>query len=535
MIGGNLNVKGLKIYRLISKNFLLILIAIWGMQTFAQNNNIEEWRKKGYEAKLEGEYNSAVIYYHRVLELQADDYDAHLAIARLHYLSENYKTSMFYFNKMLANDATDVEALKGLGDNYLNMDELYKAIEYYERAISYLPDYVPLYLQLAKAYSWQGSLNKAIETYQAVLKIDDTYSEVWQGIGKMYYWKEKPKTAISFYERAIELDPLNKNIKKEYEELRQALQYKLSGSIKILNETEESYKIDAFVQKYGLQKRWNDQFSLSLYFLLDHSHRNFTNTDIGDTVRWYDNTWLKAGWISEHHKLFLYGGYSNSDNKFSTYGINWKWNFSVKSVNFKNSVTAGYDYFYYWNRIGQNMISDNLTVMYKKLGLNLGYGYGIIDNAPVIDVRNDKYFESTNTRNGYNISFLYKIAANPKITLAANYSYLNYKYKSAFYYSPYGRNLFGPSANLYFPFSNFYVYGDFSYNFGSEYYYDVAGQSQGNSNNRFKKVYLNANNWSANAEFGYEYKSFVASINASRFYNNYYSHYFISLNLKFSF
>ena len=512
----------------IRKHIIILLLTGLGISVFAQTNNIEDLRRIGYESKEGRDYDKAITYYKLVLKEHSDDYDAKLALARLYYSIEDYPTSISYYNNILSNDVTDVEALMGLGDNYLFIDKLDKSIDYYIRGISYLPNFVPLYLQLAKAYSWQGSLNKAIETYNKILTIDDTYAEAWQGIGKIYYWKEKPKTALSYYRKAVDLDPTEQNISKEYEQIKQQLKFNASGKLKLLNETEESYKINAIIQQYGFQKRLNDNFNISLNLLLDYSHRNFTNTDIGDTIRWYDNTWVKAGWISEHHKVFAYVGYTVSDSKFSAYGLNWKWNFSLGSFKFINSFVAGYDYFYYWNQVGQNMVSDNLDISLNDFGLKLGYGYGLIDKAFVTDVQNDEYFESTNPYSRFNVSFTYKILSKPKITFAANYSYLNYSYKSPLYYSPYGRKLYGPSVNIYYPVGNFYIYGDISYNFGSEYYYDIA-------NSTVNKIYLNANNWSANGEFGYNLRSFSVSLNASRFYNDYYSNYFVALTLKYRF
>lgn len=507
---------------------MILLLLGLGPLSFSQNNDIEHLRQLGYEAKVEREYTKAIAFYSLVLKEQEDDYDAKLAIARLYHSIEDYPTSISYYTSILLNDPTDVEALIGLGDNYLLIDSLDQSIDYYIKGISLLPDYIPLYLKLAKAYGWQGSLDMAIKTYKKILAIDDTYAEAWQGIGMMYYWKQKPKTALNYYKKAVDLDPTEQGIIKEYEQIKRQLKLNASGKFKLLNETEESYKINAIVQQYGFQKRLNDQFNISLNVLLDYSHRDFTNTDVGDTIRWYDNTWVKAGWITEHHKLFAYGGYTISDKKFSAYGLNWKWNFLLGSFKFTNSLVAGYDYFYYWNKVGQYMVSDNLDISLNDFGLKLGYRYGLIDEAYVTDVKNDEYFESTNPYTNFNVSFTYRVLSKPKITIAANYSYLNYSYKSPLYYSPYGRKLYGPSANFYYPVGDFYFYGDIGYNFGSEFYYDIK-------NYVVKKIELNANNWSANVEFGYDYKSFSVSLSASRFYNDYYSNYFAALNLKYLF
>ena len=513
---------------MITKSVIILFLIGISSNVFAQNNSIEQLRASAYKAKLKGDYQESITNYKKILEKQSDDYDAKLALARLYFKTENYKKSTAFFNSIYKNDSTDVEALMGLGENYLYTDKVDESIVYIQKAISLLPDYVPLYLQLAKAYSWQGDLDKAIEIYNKSFTIDDTYSEAWRGLGKMYYWKDKPKTALYFYEKAVALDPSDQSIKKEFEQLKNELKYSFSATYKKLNETEESYQINALIQQYGLSKRFNDHFNISVNHLLDYSNRDFTNTEIGDTIRWFDNTWLKTGLITEHHRISLYGGYSKSDDIFTSYGLNWRYKFSLKSVDFTNSLTAGYDYFYYWNKIGHKALTDNFSAQYKRFKLNLSYGYGLIDTAAVNDIPNDNYFEGTNPHEEYGVSLSYKVLSKPKITLSANYSYLNFKYKSRLYYSPFDRKLFGPSASIYYPFKNFYFYGGFAFNFGSEFYYDVIDSS-------VKKIYLNADNWSANAEIGYNYKSFAVSFSASRFYNDYYSNYLIALNLKYNF
>ncbi|HIE15650.1 MAG TPA: tetratricopeptide repeat protein [Bacteroidales bacterium] len=510
-----------------NKLFLLLLLTLTINSGFAQSD-IEKWRANGYQAKIEENYDTAIMFYGKILKVRPQDYDAQLAVARLYFAKKNYDKSISFYEKIIANDTTDVEALKGLGDNYLYLDKIDKAINYYKKAISYLPDNVPLYFQLATAYIWYGKLDNAIATYKKIATIDNTYSEAYQGIGKMYHWKEQPYTALQYYEKAIALDPLEKSINKEYEQIKKQTLYNISSISKFVNETEENYAINALIQQIGIQKRLNDNFQVSVNFLIDHSDRNFENTEIGDTIRWYNSTWAKAAWFYKHHKVYIYGGYSQSDRKFSAYGINWKWSFSLKSFDITNNLTSGYDYFYYWNEVGQNAATDNLKIRYKKMKLSLGYSYGIVDKVFILDVPNDRYEEDINPFNGYGGSLSYQILSKPKITLAANYSYLSYKYKSNRYYSPLGRNLYGTSVFVYYPIGNFYFYGDFSYNLGEEYYYE-------NINSVLEKHYLNAENWAVNTEFGYDNKYFSASVSASRFYNDFYNNILISLNLQYGF
>lgn len=502
------------------KHFITILILIlFVVSSYGQDKDPEHWRALGYQAKVNGDYETAIDNYLKILTIDSTDYDAKLALARLYTYQGKYETAIRLYNEIYQNDSTDVEALNGLGNCHIYIDKNNKAIYYFERALHFLPGNIQQYFYLAKAYGYSGKLNEAIDVYKEINKIDDTYSEAWAGIGKMYYWQGKPKTATLYYQKALDLDPGNEDIKKENREIQNELKFGLSVNVGPVQEIEENYEINALISKVKLEKRINDHFHIDVNFLLDHSNRVFTD-NIGDTTRWYSTSWIKGSWISEHHKISAWVGYSMSDNLFSTYGLNWKLNYNFGKFKVKNSIVAGYDYFYYWNSVGGKSVSDNFNISYGKLSFTAYYTYGIVDPVLISDFISNTYDISENPYNAYGFSLAYKILARPAIKIGLNHSYLDFKYKSPLYYSPFDRKLTGASTSVYYDYQKLYVYGSFSYNLGTEIYYDE--DSNGNGNNNIRKVKMNVNNWSANIEMGYNLHPFSFSIGASSFYNPFY-------------
>ncbi|HET7819052.1 MAG TPA: hypothetical protein VFL70_07065, partial [Bacteroidia bacterium] len=77
--------------------FYLLLFTILSFEyTFAQeenNNNLikEEWRKAGHQAKLDGDLNTSLNHYQKILVLDGNDYDALLATAKLYFQMHNYE------------------------------------------------------------------------------------------------------------------------------------------------------------------------------------------------------------------------------------------------------------------------------------------------------------------------------------------------------------------------------------------------------------------------------------------------------------
>lgn len=488
---------------------ILSLFLSLALSSVGQTDEIENWRYLGYQAKTEGDFSTAMAYYQKILDAGPGDYDAKLALAKLNIITKDYPSAISLFDEIYSSDSTDVEALNGMGECYGLLGQDKKSVLYYEKALTFLPGDIRQYFYLAKAYGNAGKMDQAIEVYLEINRIDDTYSEAWAGMGKMYYWMGKPKTSVAFYEKALELDPGNEEIMKEFQAVKRELNYGLSVTLGPVNEKEENYEINAMISKISFEKRIDDHFHVQANFLLDYSNRDYTG-NIGDTTRWYNNSWVKGSWITEHHSVSAFGGYSNTDDKFSVYGMNWKLNYAVGKFTVKNAVNAGYDYFYYWNKVGGKSVADEARLSYGILGFNAGYTYGIIDPVTVYNSEGNSEILQ-NPYMSYSLSLICKVLKRPDIRIGLNHSYLNYEYKSPLYYSPFGRMLTGGSASVYYSLLNLYIYSSFSYNIGSEY-----------PDSEKKEAKTDVDNWSANIELGYNYHPFSISIGGSNFYNPYY-------------
>ena len=507
------------------KKIIVFIIAVmYSGVLISQNTDI--LRQKALKFKEKGEIDSSIYYFSKILDVVPGDYQARLTLGKLYFDNGNYLEAEKHFKNLYKEHKKDEEVIKGLADAKLYNDNIKGAIKYYLMALEINPTSVPVHFGLAKAYSWNGQLDKAIGEYNAVMRIDSTYSEAWQGIGKMYYWMEKPRKALHYYKKAVELDPANEEILKEYREIKDELKWQLATKYIILNEEEEFYNIDARIKKVSLAKRLSDHFEFSVFYALDNSDRDYKDSIRTDTSATYDNGGITMSWINRNSKLTAFVAYSSSDEKLSNYGLKWRWTHDASSVRIENTVQAAYDYFYYWNKIGQKFVSDKIKLKSGKIILNLEASYGIIDSTYIEDVPADRYFVDFNPHYDYGISMSYKLLSKPEVRLGAGFSYTNYKYKSKYYYSPLGRKLFGPSLTLYYPAGNFYFYSGFTVNAGSEFYYEIE-------DGKAVKHYIDASNWSADAECGYRFHFLEISLSASRFYNEYYANYNIAFGLKY--
>lgn len=509
------------------KQYLIAILFLAATNMSAQIDSAEVFREMGYQAKLDSDYKKSAALYSKVLKLNSNDYDATLALARLQVSLEQYDVALDYYRNLLDNDPQDWEALYGTGNCYLYLDMTGQAITYYRKAVAALPDHVPGYLALAKALSWQGEVDEAINVYEQANRQDSTYSEVWAGIGKMYYWKGKPYTALKFYEKALELDPGNKNIKKEYQQIQKDKLAWVSAQFRYFQETEETYVIDALIQKYSFSKRMSDGFHLNVNTLFDRSDRDFTSEE-SDTSRWYLNAWVKMSWISEHHRLGVYAGYSTTERLWSAYGLSWQMKYQWGAFGLKNTIDAGYDYFYYWNSVGRNVMNESLQLSWNRWEANATVSMGRIDERPVRSYKGEDYEPGTNPFLIYSLSVKYKILKNPELKIGGQYSFMDYEYQSPLYYSPFERKLSGVSMIMQKKFSKWYFFSGFSYNIGNESYYYLSDHGK----DKTESGKVNVDNWSASLEAGYTWPLLSISFSASRFNNPYYENWIAFLNIS---
>jgi tetratricopeptide (TPR) repeat protein len=490
----------------------------------AQNADPEYWRVQAFQSKTEGNFARAILQYQQILRADSSDYDARLALGRLYVRTGNIDSAQLFFSMIYANDSTDVEALSGLGECYRITGKYKKAIHCYERALLLLPGNAPLRLSLAMVYGYDGRLDDAIALYQQINAGDSTWSESWAGLGKMYYWKGMPHKADQYYQRALALDPHNEELLADYDKIREEVRGAVSLKVRPLSEVEESYEINAITSSLKIEKRLNDNFHLDGNILVDYSHRSYTN-NMADTTRWYNNAWLKASLLLQRHKFSLYGGYSASDATVTPLGGSWMVSTTLGGISLKNTLSGGYDYFYYWNKVGAKSVNEDIMLGYGIFKLSARVAAGRVDAVLIKDVLADTAYVDNNDYQSYGASLGAKVITAPDITLSLNYSYLDYRYKSPMYYSPFGRKLAGASVSLYHKMKHFYIYGYFAYNIGNEYNYEYI-------TDHYEPVDLKVDNWSTELEAGYKFDPFTLSLGYSRFHNPYYESASVFIQLK---
>lgn len=476
----------------------------------------EYWRQKGYEAKLTGDVELSLQSYLKVLAIAPADWDAHLAVARVFFAKGTYEDARHHYLGVVAADSTNTEALWGIGRCSYRTGKFPEAAEWYRKTLHYLPGHYPLLEDLSYALINSGKTDEALEIFLKMTKAEPGEALAWAGAGKILMASGKPAGALPYLKKAVALDPGNEEIKAQLKSARGAMAFTVSYQLMYINEREPidigndtaAYNIGATVQVLGITKRVSDRLILRFGHLLDHSNREYYQQET--EKRWYDHTYLKGQYMFNSHQFGLHLGGSVIEDRMTTYGLAWDYGKRINKVKVSNTFSAGYDYYYYWNQVGHDYVSDILRFTWGNLLLEGSYRY--------VNVRTLQIISETDTigRNPgvqYSLSGKYTFFKNPKITVGIYHQYRDYKYRSKKYWAPQERDLNGATLTVYWD-SGKRLYGYVSGNIGRDSY-DIE-------------------HWEASGELGYNHPWLSISVGASRFYNPWYENFigYLSLSKK---
>jgi len=435
-----------------------------------------------------------------------NSYESRFSRASNHYREGNFSLALEGYKQLFSEYPEIGELSTKIGNCYLRLEQFDSAKTYFIRTLAVTPNDLEALTKLAFIAGIEGKTDSAIYIYKQIIEIEPTYAEAYAGIGKMYYWKNKPKSALHYYDKALQLDPTNSDYLTYRKMIKKELAYQLTATVMYVSEREETYQISALIQRYGVEKRFCDYFSLSVNTLWDYSLRN--NVFESDVRRWFDNSWLKANFIFKNQLISVFAGASGLENRFTSYGISWHSTFAIKKLQIKNYFTAAYDYYYYWNDIGHDYYQDMLRFSYKKLTISAMYRYSVVRNKLVWTDVGDEI--TNNPAHRVTADVNYAFFENPKLIVGLNYTYMDYKYASPLYYSPMNRHVAGLFISDFYRYKKFYTYQECSFGYDMDKFVQIA----------------------AGVEAGFDLGKISLGLSGNYFYNKYYQNFSLLFTVK---
>jgi len=163
-----------------------------------------DWFNKGYNAGMNKEWDKAISFFLRTIELKPDYAIAYYNLGLAYKNQGNHTKAIQLYEKAIEVDPDDADAYYNLGLAYYVQGNYTKAIELYEKAIELDPDLALAYVNLGVAYYDQGNLTKAIELYEKAIELEPDLALAYNNLGVAYH-KSDFDTALSYYKKAARL------------------------------------------------------------------------------------------------------------------------------------------------------------------------------------------------------------------------------------------------------------------------------------------------------------------------------------------
>ncbi|MEW6382129.1 MAG: tetratricopeptide repeat protein [bacterium] len=158
---------------------------------------------------LRYEYDQAIGFFHKSLEIDPKDVFAHFMIGFIYNKTGQFEKARDEFLECIRLDPAYLNGYVNLGGVYLKLGQKEKAFEQIEKARKLDPESIEIYQNLGVLYSYSGEYDKAIEAFHEALKRDARHIEALRGLAGVYLAKKDYAAALQHAGKAIELDPQN--------------------------------------------------------------------------------------------------------------------------------------------------------------------------------------------------------------------------------------------------------------------------------------------------------------------------------------
>ncbi|MGD0591626.1 MAG: tetratricopeptide repeat protein [Bacteroidota bacterium] len=168
-----------------------------------------DWLQKGYNAHELKEYDNAILYFQKAIELDPKDAEPYAILGAVYNQKGNLVKAIQCCEKAIELNPGFSGAYNNLGLAYKNKGDFDKAIQLFHKAIELNPGESRTFYNLGNTYTKIGNLEKAIQSYEKAIEFNPQYSAAYVNLGISYYSKYKGDLdkAIQLHQKATEANP----------------------------------------------------------------------------------------------------------------------------------------------------------------------------------------------------------------------------------------------------------------------------------------------------------------------------------------
>jgi tetratricopeptide (TPR) repeat protein len=156
-----------------------------------------------------GDFAAAIQAYKRALDLDPNDPDLKLGLARALSLSGHYEESQRLYQEFLAKTPDDADAWEGLGYAFLRSNHPHEARAVFERLLAKHPANPEFQTDLARAETRLGHYKQAREILSAVLALRPRQREARLQLAYIRLYQGRYAAALADFTQLLKADPTN--------------------------------------------------------------------------------------------------------------------------------------------------------------------------------------------------------------------------------------------------------------------------------------------------------------------------------------
>lgn len=184
----------------------------------------------GLAAEGSGNFDKAVKYYQKAIDLKFGNGRPYLDLAKLYKKQNDIDKYLYTLKEGLAFYPENTEIVNELINYYLSVSDVDNALLFVNKALKSQPDKTELLFIQGSLYETKKLPDSAIVAYEKAIQSDSTNSDVLYNLGAIYYnkgvnlikhanTKDEKAKAVSYYKKAIpymekvsKLEPENKDV-----------------------------------------------------------------------------------------------------------------------------------------------------------------------------------------------------------------------------------------------------------------------------------------------------------------------------------
>lgn len=151
----------------------------------ADPTNVEALTNVGNSFYATGDYDSALVYYDRVLTIDSKNSSGLYNKGLVLYQKKEYQKSMDLLRQCISLYPENTDALLLMGDNYYMQEQLRQALEWYQQAYNKGVRTSNLLNAMAYIYDVQNEKETAIRFYKETLSQDSSVADVYTRLAEL--------------------------------------------------------------------------------------------------------------------------------------------------------------------------------------------------------------------------------------------------------------------------------------------------------------------------------------------------------------